>query len=53
MILSTGDAKLFYKLWLPMLDYLNKKYVINENLKQMEGAEGLDTNEVKAVVEKL
>lgn len=50
MTLSTGDVKLFYKLWLPVLDYVNKKYVINGNLKQMEGADVLP-EEHGAIVE--
>ena len=36
-----------------MLDYVNKKNGINENLKEMAGAEGLDPNDVKVVANKL
>ena len=53
MTLSTEDAKLYYRLWLPVLDYVNKKYGINENLKQIAGAEGLDPKDVKEVANKL
>lgn len=33
MKLSDKDGKLFYELWLPLLDYINKKYKVNKNLK--------------------
>ena len=53
MTLSTEDANLYYKLWFPVLDYVNKKYGINEELKQIAGAEELDPNDVKVVANKL
>ena len=35
--LSKEDGKLYYKLWLPLLDYVNKKYKINCKIKDMSG----------------
>lgn len=53
MRLSEEDSKLFYKLWLPLLDYVNKKYGVNENLPEMASAGGLNPVEVKEVANKL
>ena len=46
MTLSEKDGQLFYKLWMPLLDYVNKKYKINKKLKNMPGAKVLDPQEV-------
>ena len=32
MILSDKDGQLFYKLWLPLLDYVNEKFKVNKKL---------------------
>ncbi len=53
MILSPEDGQLYYKLWLPLLDYVNKKYKVNPNLRKMETARSLDPNKVKEVADKL
>lgn len=51
--LSKEDGKLYYKLWLPLLDYVNKKYKINCKIKDMAKAKTLAPNMVKAVANKL
>lgn len=48
MILLPEDAKLFYKLWFPLLDYVNEKKKVNE-LKDIATAEELDPAKVKEV----
>ncbi len=53
MTLSVEDGKLYYKLWLPLLDFVNEKYGVNKELGQIAGAEGLDANKVKEVADKL
>ena len=35
MILSETDAKLFFELWLELLDYVNKKYQVNSQLPKI------------------
>ena len=35
MILSETDAKLFFELWLGLLDYVNKKYQVNSQLPKI------------------
>lgn len=49
MTLSDKDGRLFYQLWLPLLDYVNQKYKVNKKLKNITGAEALDPAEVKQV----
>ncbi len=53
MRLSQEDGQLYYKLWLPLLDYVNKKYQINGNQKSMAMAERLDLVVVKEVSDKI
>lgn len=53
MTLSQEDGQLYYKLWLPLLDYVNKKYRINRKLKSIATAKELDPAEVKKVANKL
>ena len=49
MTLSQEDGQLYYKLWLPLLDYVNKKYRVNRKLKSIATAKELDPAEVKKV----
>lgn len=53
MTLNQNDAELFYELWFPLLDYTNKKYKVNANLRKMHGVKELDPNEVKIVADYL
>lgn len=53
MTLSESDGKLFYQLWFPLLDFVNEKCHVSDEVGKMEGAEGLDTNEVKKVANRL
>lgn len=49
MKLSEKDGQLFYKLWLPLLDYVNKKCKVNRKLKNIATAKNLEPSEVKEV----
>ena len=53
MTLSQEDGQLYYKLWMPLLDYVNKKYRVNRKLKSMATAKSLDPVEVKKVANRL
>jgi hypothetical protein len=53
MVLSTDDAQLFYKLFLPLVDYVNRKYRISSKLKPLSGSGGLDIRIVKEVANKM
>lgn len=52
MTLSHEDGQLFYKLWLPLLDFVNKKYKINSKLKSIATAKSLNPADVKEVADK-
>lgn len=49
MTLSEKDGQLFYKLWLPLLDYVNEKCKVNKNVKDMAHAKSLNPQEVKEI----
>ncbi|MGF7144126.1 hypothetical protein HNQ56_002557 [Anaerotaenia torta] len=53
MTLSREDGQLYYKLWLPLLDYVNKIYNINSKIKRMADEESLNPNEVKEIADKM
>ena len=53
MTLSREDGQLYYKLWLPMLDFVNRKYRINRKLKNIATAKELDPADVKKIANKL
>ncbi|MCD8118079.1 MAG: hypothetical protein LUE29_01065 [Lachnospiraceae bacterium] len=48
MTLSESDAKLFYDLWKPLLDYTNARFHVND-LKDITHAESLEPEEVKKI----
>lgn len=49
MTLSEKDGQLFYKLWLPLLDYVNEKCKVNKKVKNMANAKSLNPQEVKEI----
>ena len=53
MTLSQEDAQLFYKLWLPLLDFVNGKHRVSSKLNGMATAKSMDPTEVKKVANKL
>ena len=53
MTLSQEDGQLFYKLWLPLLDFVNRKYRINSKMKSVATAKSLNLADVKEVANKL
>ncbi len=53
MTLSKEDGQLYYKLWLPLLDYVNEKYRVRKEVKHMASASSLDPNDVKAVANRM
>lgn len=53
MTLSQEDGQLYYKLWLPLLDFVNRKYCVNRKLKSIATAKELEPSEVKKVANKL
>lgn len=53
MTLSESDGKLFYQLFLPLIDYVNEKKSVSKLLGKAEGAESIDAAEVKKVADVL
>lgn len=53
MTLSPEDAQLFYHLWLPLLDFTNRKYHINPRLKKITKASELHPADAKEIANKL
>ena len=49
MTLSEKDGQLFYQLFLPLLDYVNKKCKVNRKLKNIAEAKSLDPQAVKEI----
>lgn len=47
------DGQLYYRLWLPLLDYVNGKYQVSSQLKNIATAKVLDPEEVKKVANTL
>lgn len=48
MVLSDSDSKLFYELWLPLLDYVNDSQHIND-LRDIAHADSLNPQKVKEI----
>ena len=53
MTLSQEDGQLYYRLWLPLLDFVNRKYRTSSKLKNITEKKGLDPAEVKKVADRL
>ena len=49
--LDFTDAKLFYDLWIPLLDHVNLTYNVNPKLGKMTRADGLNIQEVRVVAD--
>ena len=49
--LDFTDAKLFYDLWIPLLDHVNQTYNVNSKLGKMTRADGLNIQEVRVVAD--
>ena len=49
--LDFTDAKLFYDLWIPLLDHVNRTYNVNPKLGKMARADGLNIQEVRVVAD--
>lgn len=52
-ILDPNDAKLFYDLWNPLIDYVNETYHVNPNLLKLAESSGQDINEIRVVIDYL
>lgn len=49
MVLSKEDAELFYELWFPLLDFVNKKFYVNPGMGKIHRAKSSDPVKVKEI----
>ena len=53
MRLERSDAELFYHLWFPLLDFVNRKYHICPEAETIDQAQGVDAYDAKAIADYL
>ena len=53
MVLTETQAKLFYDLWVPLLDFVNQKYRLRKEFYGMDSPRGLPLDVVRMISEKL
>ena len=53
MRLSDKDAKLFYKIWLGLICFVNKKHNIEPNLGDVKSPKGIDAQKLLPIKDKL
>ena len=53
MVLSKEDAELFYELFFPLLDFVNKKYGINAGIGEIYFGKTLDPLDAKEIADRL
>lgn len=53
MVLSREDAELFYELFFPLLDFVNKKYGINSGSGEIYFGKALDPLDAKEIADRL
>lgn len=53
MRLEQADAELFYQLWFPLLDFVNRKYHVCPGTKSIDQRQGVDVRDAKAIADYL
>ena len=53
MKLEQSEAKLFYRLWLPLLDYVNRKYRMCPEAEWIDKRHGVDADAAKEIADYL
>lgn len=53
MVLTEAQAKLFYDLWIPLLDFVNRKYKLRKEFYGMDSPKGLPLDVVRIISGKL
>ena len=49
MKLEQSDAELFYQLWFPLLDFVNRKYHVYPETGTIDQRQGIDVCDAKAI----
>ena len=53
MRLEQSDAELFYRLWFPLLDFVNSKYHVCPETETIDQRQGVDARDAKAIADYL
>ena len=53
MRLGQSDAALFYQLWIPLLDFVNRKYHVCPEAETIDQRQGVDARDAKAIADYL
>lgn len=53
MRLEQSDAELFYQLWFPLLDFVNRKYHVCPETGTIDQRQGVDACDAKAIADYL
>ena len=53
MRLERSDAELFYQLWFPLLDFVNRKYHVCSETEVIDQEQGVDAHDAKAIADYL
>lgn len=53
MRLEQSDAELFYRLWFPLLDFVNRKYHMCPEAETIDQEQGVDASDAKAIADYL
>ena len=53
MRLERSDAELFYQLWFPLLDFVNRKYHVCPHAGRIDKRHGVDAGDAKAIADYL
>ena len=53
MKLEQSDAELFYQLWFPLLDFVNRKYHVCPETETIDQRQGVDTRNAKKIADYL
>ena len=53
MVLTEAQAKLFYDLWIPLLDFVNRKYKLCKEFYGMDSPKGVPLDVVRIISGKL
>ena len=53
MRLEQSEAALFYQLWFPLLDYVNRKYHVCPEMETIDQEQGVDARDAKTIADYL
>ena len=53
MRLERSEAELFYRLWFPLLDFVNRKYNVCPGVETIDARQGVDARDAKTIADYL